>query len=436
MQSVRHQWFRPELLVGTVIRGYRLGRLLGWGGFGAVYLTETPQGEPRVIKVLYPPHSSRPEDQRSWVRRANRFLDEFRAAAPFNHPNIIRIFDFGLFFWQYRASQESGQPAAQGSGDYQLPYYVAEYLPDGLDGIRNGGPLAPAEVVKIGRQLCDALEALHRAHPRVLHLDLHPGNIRLAGGGRVVLTDFGVASVDPDRPSPETTTAEPPPVHPGVAAPEQFTGEKLDPRTDIFQLGALLFWMLTGMFPRGVNREALMDQNQVPENLQRLVLRCLEPRPQDRFPDVGAVRRAIRIRSGWPFQLLDRLLRLPGGGRRSRAARRPPLWRRPSFWALASGSVVTAAILILIINPPHPRCISVTIANSSAKREFVNQAIKDFNRRSVADGKFQLRGRCIEVEPILETLSPGIEDHWRSGSMVEAILGGRLKPVIASPADS
>src|SRR3990172_6883488 len=91
MRRTVHAWFEPEMLVGTEAHGYHLERVVGFGGFGAVYLTKSPERNPRAIKVLYPPHSRASQDLQTWSNRAAHFLREVQIAAHFEHKNIIKI---------------------------------------------------------------------------------------------------------------------------------------------------------------------------------------------------------------------------------------------------------------------------------------------------------------------------------------------------------
>ena len=125
-----HPWFDPEALVGTAVGGYQLNKLAGSGGFGAVYVTESQNDIPLALKLLYPPFSNRPEDLESWTRRATHFLREAQTAASFHQPNIIRVYDTGQFLWHYDDTR-GGTSGGGNTGDYLLPYYVADYFPDG-----------------------------------------------------------------------------------------------------------------------------------------------------------------------------------------------------------------------------------------------------------------------------------------------------------------
>ncbi len=289
MDALVHPWFRPETLVGATLQGYSLESLVGVGGFGAVYRTQSTQGEARAIKVLFPPRSTAPEDARNWDNRVTVFMREANAASHFQHPNIIRVFDAGQARWRFNVPGMAGEVQAQ---VFPLLFYVAEFIPDGVDRRLDGGRLFSSdEAVRIGVQVCDALTALHRATPPILHRDLNPGNIRLAEGGRAVLTDFGVARI-PDVPG-AYVTSEGPPVHRGVGAPEQFRWEEPDVRTDIYQAGALLLKMVAGKYPREGASRMLLEKKDVPAFLALAILRCLEEDRAKRFPNAPALKAAL-----------------------------------------------------------------------------------------------------------------------------------------------
>ncbi|MBI4233063.1 MAG: PQQ-binding-like beta-propeller repeat protein [Chloroflexi bacterium] len=292
MDTASHPWFDPNTLVGETLQGYSLEALLGTGGFGAVYRTRNPQGEPRAIKVLYPPRSLATDDVRVWDTRLTHFQREVLNARGFTHPNIIRVYDSGQGRRHFTVAGSGLLPADDRSGQYPLAYYVAELIPDGVDRhLREGRLFSPQEAVRIALQVCDALIALHSAKPQIVHRDLNPGNIRLADGGRVVLTDFGVARIEG---VPGTyVTSEGPLIHRGVGAPEQFRSDELDQRTDIYQCGALLLVMLTGKYPHEGEPRVLLAQKAVPNSLSQAILRCLEHERANRFPDAAALKVAL-----------------------------------------------------------------------------------------------------------------------------------------------
>ena len=278
------------MLVGVKAGSFTLENVLGSGGFGAVYLTRSEQGQPLAVKVLFPPRSQESADIADYTSRLGHFQREIQFAASFHHPNIMRIHFSGSLLWHYDDSSVS-QPASYRSGDYNLPYYVTDYLPDSVEQRLREGIFTSAEAVEIGKQVCDALEALHGAEPSILHLDLNPSNIRLAEGGRAIITDFGLLPIEgmPQGAVIRETFMIPP----YVAAPEQRAGEDLDIHTDIYQVGALLFLMVTGKSWRESAVTTLFDQPNVPLSLARALDRCTRHEKEWRFQDITRVKEAL-----------------------------------------------------------------------------------------------------------------------------------------------
>jgi non-specific serine/threonine protein kinase len=259
--------------------GTRLGRYevigpLGTGGMGEVYRARDPHlGREVAVKVL---PGCCPDDG----ARA-RFEREGRAVAGLSHPGIVAIFDIGT------------------EGD--TPYLVSELLEgESLDRRLARGPLPAAEVLDLGLQLARAAAAAHER--RVVHRDLKPGNLFLTPKGLKVF-DFGLAAMTAGG---DDATGELPAMGittPGMAvgtvgymAPEQVRGEEADPRSDLFAIGAVLYECLTGRPPfrratlAGTLGAVLGEPPAPPDpglevngELMRLVLRCLEKRPADRF---------------------------------------------------------------------------------------------------------------------------------------------------------
>ncbi len=422
------------MLVGVKAGGFTLENVVGSGGFGAVYFTRGEQGEPLAVKVLFPPRSRERADMADYTNRLGHFQREIHFAAGFRHPNIMRIHFSGSILWHYADSSEN-QPGSHRSGDYNLSYYVTDDLPDSVEQRLRSGLFTSAGAVEIGKQVCEALEALHGADPRILHLDLNPSNVRLAKGGRVVITDFGLVRVE-GMPQGEVTR-ETSWIPPYVAAPEQRAGEDLDVSTDIYQVGALLFYLLTGKTRREFAVMTLLaDRPDVPQSLATVIERCTRHEKEMRFQDAASVKEAL-VSANPSFidvlrRLTDFLSRL--------SARVPPLWKNPVTWLLGAFSVFAFVWVLGIILPPSP--ITITIASSSTKKEWLIPAVKDFNEASRADASLQLNGspirlkdRPIVVEILLEEIEPGVFDHYRSGSIIADILSRDIEPTIASPAE-
>jgi serine/threonine protein kinase len=180
-------------------------------------------------------------------------------------------------------------------GDFEKPYIVMEFIAGrSLKGLLEKTPLSPEEVAAIGAKVAFALHDIHRQH--VIHLDLKPSNVILRESGEAVLIDFGLSRHDqlPDLVAEEFEGA----VGTGpYIAPEQVRGDRSDPRSDIFALGVILYFLATGERPFGEpqrqsewRRRLWRDpqpprwwNNTIPPWLQEIILRCLEIDPADRY---------------------------------------------------------------------------------------------------------------------------------------------------------
>ena len=186
-------------------------------------------------------------------------------------------------------------PRFVAAGDFEQPYIVMELVSGRpLKGLLGKTPLPPDEVATIGAKIAFALHDVHRQH--VIHLDIKPSNIILRDDGEAVLIDFGLSRHDqlPDLIAEEFEGA----VGTGpYIAPEQVLGDRSDPRSDIFSLGVILYFLATGERPFGEPlREAEWRRRlwrdpqpprwwnkKVPPGLQEIILRCLEIDPSDRY---------------------------------------------------------------------------------------------------------------------------------------------------------
>jgi serine/threonine-protein kinase len=281
--SHRIEVLRREAAEAGKLGQYLLKRRLGAGGMGEVYLSEhLLLRRPCALKLIRPERAGDP-------KHLARFEREVRATAALTHPNTVQIFDYG--------HTEDG-----------TFYYVMEYLPgltlDQL--VQEHGPLPPARAVYVLRQLCGALG---EAHARgLVHRDVKPGNVMLCerGGAHDVakLLDFGLV-IPPAQDLDEKLTQEG--VVPGTPAylsPEQAGGsEDLDARSDIYGVGALAYFLLTGR-PPFAGRSAMQmlaahlyekpqpltdHRPDVPVDLEAVVLRCLAKDREARFPDAESL---------------------------------------------------------------------------------------------------------------------------------------------------
>jgi serine/threonine-protein kinase len=216
--------------IGTVLGRYEITDELGEGGMANVYLArDTKLRRDVAIKVLFP-HLSK---KREVVARFHR---EARAAAALEHRHILRVYDVG------------GGDGALEDGERDPPYIVMELVRgESLrEVVTNHGPMLAEVVACIGAAVCSALGEAHRAG--IIHRDVKPANVMIADGGRVALTDFGVARIEDEDSSLVTRTGALLGT-PAFMSPEQAMGTELDVRSDLYSLGATLYQLATGSPP-------------------------------------------------------------------------------------------------------------------------------------------------------------------------------------------
>ena len=269
-----------EIEAGSLLNGrYLIGRLLGRGGMGAVYLADDQAlGEPVALKVVSAAFAIDPDSA------AERFRREAQAARRISHKNVIRIHDLG----------EAGN----------LLYISMEYFPGKTLGelIASRGRLERDDYLDMLRQICDGLEAAHAAG--VVHRDLKPGNVIVGERRSVKLIDFGLATSE--LRSGMTMTGQILGT-PNYMSPEQVRGRPVDARSDIYSLGALSYHLVTGQLPfEGASPIAvgfahLMEKaplvatvrDNVPAALAQMIDQALEKDPAHRPQSVSAFRKAL-----------------------------------------------------------------------------------------------------------------------------------------------
>lgn len=273
-----------EDLIGRVISHYRIIKFLGAGGMGEIYLADDIQLERTVaIKVL-------PADVASDKDRMNAFVREAKAASAIDHPNIVHVYEI------YQADD--------------INFIAMQYVEGETLGSKiNGKPLEINEFLQIGIQIMDAIS---EAHARgIVHRDLKPANIMISNKGYVKLLDFGLARIQkiPDGSEfsqVQTWTKSKPGVVAGTISymsPEQALGKKIDHRTDIFSMGVIFYEMATGQKPfTGSNPTETIDKivhgqpesitrfnYNVPQELERIIRKCLEKEPDRRYQSAADV---------------------------------------------------------------------------------------------------------------------------------------------------
>ncbi len=263
---------------GSRLGPYQVTSPLGAGGMGEVYRARDLRlGRDVAIKILPAHRSGDPE-------RLRRFEQEARAAAALNHSNVLSLHDVG---------SENG-----------VPYAVFELLEGRTLAQRlETGPLPVRKAVDYAVQICRGLAAAHARG--VVHRDLKPDNVFLTADGQIKILDFGLAKLTrPAERIPAGGIGSRTPTEPGLlmgtvgyVAPEQARGRPADARSDIFSVGAILYEMLAGRPPFAGETPvdtlaATLTQDPpemtggfqpVPPALDRVVRRCLERSPEERF---------------------------------------------------------------------------------------------------------------------------------------------------------
>ena len=264
-------------LIGTLIDGrYEIECVLGEGGMGTVYGVRHRSLDKRfALKVMRAEMAEQGE-------LAARFIQEARAAAAIEHPNIVQITDFGELS--------------------NTPYFVMELL-DGMSLsklLKNGGPPPFARAVRILKQVAAALAAAHAAG--VVHRDLKPDNIHITHNDVVKVLDFGVAMVAGAGRLTRTGMVY---GTPHYMSPEQASGADVDHRADIYALGIIMYEMFTGRVPfeadsyMGVLTKHMFMVPEPPSRvnaavrelgaLEDVTLKCLEKKPAARYPSMDAL---------------------------------------------------------------------------------------------------------------------------------------------------
>ena len=284
-------------MASQTISHYKVISKLGAGGMGEVYRARDARLDRDVaIKVLPTSFANEPD-------RLLRFEQEARATSALNHPNILTVYDTG---------------SHEGS-----PFIVAELLEgEELRQLLNDGPLPQRKAVDFAQQIASGLAAAHEKG--ITHRDLKPENLFVTADGRVKILDFGLAKLRPQRSEPAgsgvatqkaITDAGVVMGTVGYMSPEQVRGQEADHRSDIFSFGVILYEMLTGR--RAFLRETMAEtmtailkeepeevteiNSRVPPQLQRIVSRCLEKKPERRFQsasDLGFAIEALSTPSG------------------------------------------------------------------------------------------------------------------------------------------
>jgi tetratricopeptide (TPR) repeat protein len=386
--------------------------LLGRGGMGAVYKATRADGELSqivAIKVI----------ERGWLnpRSIDRFRRERQILAALEHPNVARLIDGGT--------------RADG-----VPYLVMEFV-DGLpiDRFCEQNKLNLPERLALFLPLCDAIDAAHRQ--LIVHRDLKPSNVIVDRAGVPKLLDFGIAKILDDTPGAMTQTIT---LTPDFASPEQARGELVTTATDIYGLGALLYFLLTGRAPRHIDASAseiprLISETAPPAprslnpalaaDVENILLRALHPEPARRYRSAmdlaSDIRRYLEHRPvlATPDRLAYRMTRFV---RRHRLA--------CAMMALAIAAVGTGAgVSIYEARRAQQRFAQV--------RELANRFVFDFES-AIRDTPGTLEARRMVAATARQYLAQLSQDAGRDSSLKRELAEsyGRLARVEMSAGEN
>jgi serine/threonine protein kinase len=352
----------PNSVIGRTLGHYRILDRVGAGGMGIVYRARDERLERDVAVKVLPPGSLADDTARK------RFREEALALSRLNHPNIATVHDFD--------SQEG------------VDFLVTELVSGAsLHDKLVAGPFPEKEVVRIGTQLADGLEAAHSAG--VIHRDLKPGNLRLTPEGRLKILDFGLAKrVDPvDQATVTQSVVESGPMGTlAYMAPEQLLNEKVDTRADIWAAGVVLYELATGKRPFDEKSVTALSDNILhhpppsPQILQPrlsarfadIIQKCLEKDPENRYQSVKELQVDLR-RLGQPSS----------GATQVTIRESHAKYRKVLLGALLVAVVIAAAITVTgylyVRRPPIQSVAVLPFANSSGdpNMEFISDGITE-----------------------------------------------------------
>ena len=378
---------------------YEILGLLGSGGMGNVYKARDRELDELVaLKVLRPELVGAPG-------AIERFRREVKLARRVTHPNVARVFDIG----------ERG-------GDRLLTMELVDGEPLSARLAREGR-LSVAAIVEIASAICAGLGAAHAAG--VIHRDLKPDNVLLEKGGRVVLTDFGIACAAARGDAVATSAFV---GSPAYMAPEQIEGAALDARTDLYALGAMLFELATGTRPwQGATVLAVAaarllhpppdpraSRPDLPAALAAVVLRCMARRPDERYASAAEVAgelasMTLPVLSLAPLPRLSKLEPEPARAREKRVAVLP--FRNagaPEQAYLADGLTEDVIDQLSMVPGLRVRSRGVVMRYKETDRD-PRELGRELDVQVVVDGTVRKLGGGVRISARLASVADGVQ---------------------------
>jgi serine/threonine protein kinase/Tol biopolymer transport system component len=315
-----------EGLHGQTVGPYEILEILGGGGMGVVYKARDTRLARTVALKFLPPELTRDREAKL------RFEQEARAASSLDHPNLCTILEMG--------------EGPDGRLYIAMPCYDGETLRRRIE----RGPLPVEEAVDVAVQIARGLAKAHRNG--IVHRDIKPANLILTSDGVVKILDFGLAKLAGSAAISRSGSSAGTPAY---MSPEQAKGDEVDPRTDLWSLGVVLYEMLTGRRPfRGEREQAviysILHENaqpvrelrpETPPELARIVERLMAKQPGDRYPSTDEAIADLRVLLGTATATTWIVGAQP-------PPRRTPAW----VWSVAALGVVALIVAVYLLSRP------------------------------------------------------------------------------------